>query len=70
MQTETKKTPIQAIQRNLELIENTNQRIKDLRKVGEKEDGLMIRQYKHLKKKLTQDLLDVLEEFELPLQLS
>lgn len=69
MQTQIQEIPIKAIEHNLKLIKNTENTIKRLKQKGVKEDNLEIRQYKHLKKKLTQDLLNLLEEFELPLQL-
>lgn len=69
MITQKENISYQTIQSLLERISTINQVIEHLRKAGEMEDGLMIRQEKHLKKRFTTELLDLLKDFDLNLQL-
>lgn len=68
--TETKKIPMGEITRLLELIADTNKIIQTELKAGEQEEGLTIRQFKHLKSKFVQELDEKLKEIDLDLTLS
>lgn len=57
---------LDSIGHTLKLITNVNDTLLALQKTGEKEDGLMIRQYRHLKRRLTEDLMRQLSRFDLP----
>lgn len=69
MDNTTRKNLVEAIYHTLELISGVENILDNLRKSGEKEEGLMIRQYKHLKKKHSQTLKEQLQELDLPLQI-
>lgn len=56
----TKITPTEAIIDQLKLIESTN---KIIESSGEPADSLTVRQYTHLKKKLTKNLFEMLEKY-------
>ncbi len=60
------KIKVNAITRLLELIEGVNQ---DLERSRSIENTLLVKQYEHLKKDYTQQLLDLLEEYNLPIHL-
>ena len=60
------KIKVNAIARLLELIDGVNQDLEAGKLVGNK---LLVKQYKHLKKDYTQQLLELLEEYQLPIHL-
>ncbi|MDX2305415.1 MAG: hypothetical protein NW226_21570 [Microscillaceae bacterium] len=57
------------MERLLRLIEISNQQIERERSNGKGDQDLMIRQAKYRKQQYTQELLDLLRDFDLPLQL-
>lgn len=69
MQTSNKNIPTKAIEGLLHLIDVSNQQIERERQSGADENDLMIRQAKHRKQRYTQELLDLLKDFDLPIQL-
>lgn len=65
MDTAEHKIPFKQIEGILEHIERTDQLIADLLKAGEKEDGLAIRQYRHLRNDFRKQLHRILSEHDL-----
>lgn len=57
--------PKQAIWRSLELIEGCNEKIKLLRSRGAAEDGLELKQEKHLRKGYLRELRSLLQKAQL-----
>lgn len=57
---------VSSIQRLLELIEDVNQ---DIAVSQEINSELMQKQYRHLKRKYTEEILELLAEYRLPIQL-
>ena len=55
---------VNAIKRLLELIERVNVDIESSKKMN---SALLVRQYEHLKRKYTAELLDILNEYRLPI---
>ena len=60
------KIRVNAIARLLELIEGVNQDLESSRSI---DNTLLIKQYEHLKKDYTQQLLDLLKEYNLPIHI-
>lgn len=60
------KIKVNAIARLLELIEGVNQDLESSRSI---DNSLLVKQYEHLKKDYTQQLLDLLEDYGLPIHL-
>jgi len=69
MKNQSRKNLIDAINHTLDLIDGIENILENLRKEGEKEDSLMIRQYKHLKMKYSKTLKEQLQKLKLPLQI-
>lgn len=59
---------LNSINQTLLLIEDVNIVLKNLKKAGENENSLSIRQYQHLLKRHTNDLLNDLEKLHLPVE--
>lgn len=60
------KIKVNAIAMLLELIEGVNEDLESSRSIDNK---LLVKQYEHLKKDYTQQLLDLLEDYNLPIHL-
>lgn len=69
METVKKTIPTAAIEDLLRLIEISNQQIERELKSGADDSDLMIRQAKHRKQRYTGELMELLQDFDLPLQL-
>ena len=65
METTKHKIPFKQIEGILEHIESTDQLITQLLKAGEKEEGLAIRQYRHLRNDFRKQLHHILSKHDL-----
>ncbi len=61
--------PIHSIERLLYLIKLSNQQIEGKMEAGSDETSLIIRQYQYIKRRYTQELLNLLKEFDLPIKI-
>jgi hypothetical protein len=68
MQTEVDNVPLVAINQLIKSIARTEKIIESELKAGEPENGLTIKQYKHLKDKFVNELNELLKQYNLVLQ--